>query len=435
MRRIYVTAIVSALFIGLLQPAAVASPGLVAAYVTPADWADVSNTVYGTGIRNFFGLRSRTATTALPGMFVFDQTVASSVQPQISIWESTIEGKKVKISGPSKSGFTRIQKGDRTGLKFLTPKLKVHGDRNYIAVLELRDGTSSQGKYETSFSLEYSMSVGCALPSLLSMTVRDTSKGFLSLVSLVSTTLQATVEKVIPKKLSAAKRAQLLAVIRKANVAGLAADEGLKLIDIAEVYANGEDVAVELVVQKTEEVLSKNFKTVEVTLTAEQALELAKLLSEQGGLNADKVSKACNVGQLVPPVPTTPTVTPSATAKPNGTAVIEKWFGKGWTGDVATCAQILPIAQGAPASLDISFGEPRVMAINAAAKAMWYYSVSGSGDPLIGYVGPQSVQGGLWGPGTQQFDEIIKLLKGSGDHWTQWALKKSAGKVTCVSWK
>lgn len=439
MKRSLTASVLLALISSLISsPAAAAgAPELVAAYVSPTDWENINKTVFGTGFWNAFGLRSRPASTPVSGMFVFDRTVPTTALAKFEIWESTIDGQQKKILGPSKVTSTRLQKSDRTAIKFTTPNITVHGDKNYIAILKLTDSNSqSLGTFQTSFSLEYSMSVGCAIPSMLSMTVRDTSKGFLSLVSLASTTLEATVAKVIPKRLSAAKRAKILAFIKKANAAGLAADEGLKLIDITQVYAEGGDVTVELVLQATKDVASKRFKTVETTLTLDDTIELAKLLSLQGGVNADAVSKACNVGTLAASAKPNDTPLKKETTAPKadmGTATIERWFGKGWIGKAATCAQILSIVKALPENSDVAFDQPRVVAINPSARAMWVYSVSlGSGDPLFSYYGPRSAQGGLWGVGSQQDSDIFKLLDGSGDFWTEHALVPSGKNVTCT---
>ena len=132
---------------------------------------------------------------------------------------------------------------------------------------------------------------------MLTLTVRDSSKAFLSLVNIGAKTINKLVSKVVPKKLGPAKRVALLNFLQKANVAGLAASQGLELIDLAEAVAQGENIVVKVIVSDAKIRASNKFKTVEVILSIKDAYDFAQLLSNQGEMNGKEIYNTCSLSR------------------------------------------------------------------------------------------------------------------------------------------
>jgi hypothetical protein len=405
-------------FSGLPSAYSVTKPVLINSYMSVTDWKNIGDTVYA--------VPSREGKSPLNGMFVFEGEIPSGSKSFVSIWQAKVNTKPSQILKSNKIN-TEIQvNGARFAVKFGTSTIPIRGEGNYIALLTILDSSNQEVTVEqTSFSLNHSLSAACVIPGMLTLTVRDSSKAFLSLVNIGAKTINKLVSKVVPKKLGPAKRVALLNFLQKANVAGLAASQGLELIDLAEAVAQGENIVVKVIVSDAKMRASNKFKTVEVILSIKDAYDFAQLLSNQGEMNGKEIYNTCSLSREA--------FSPSLNEVIKSRRIIEEWFGKGWIGFESNCKDILKIANAATSGELKVWSDRkgmRVIALNpSTGTLLTVYASENSGDPLPVFTGPSSTKGKWIG-----FDDFWDMADASAEYWAPYYLSYKSRKFICEAW-
>jgi hypothetical protein len=404
------------IFSGLPSAYSVSKPVLINSYMSVTDWENIGKTVYA--------VPSRVGKSPLRGMFVFEGGIPSGSKSFVSIWQTNVNTKPSQILKSDKIS-TEIQvNGARFAVKFGSSAIPIRGEGNYIALLTIFDSSNQEITVEqTSFSLNHSLSAACVIPTMLTLTVRDSSKAFLSLVKIGANTINKLVSKVVPKKLAPAKRVALLSFLQRMNVAGLAADQGLELIDLAEAVAQGENIAIKVIVSDAKMKASNRFKTVEVILSAKDAYDFAQLLFKQGNMNGKEIFDTCSLSQEA--------ISASLNGVIQSRRSIEEWFGKGWKGLDSNCTEILKIANTAtsPQLKEWSAWKGmRVIALNPSTGTLLTVTASPeSGDPYVLFTGSSKSTKGKW----IGFEDFWNMEEASSKYWAPYDLSYKGKKFTC----
>ncbi len=291
---------------------AAAAPSVKYAYMYFVDQDKVFREIMGTGWKNFFGFRSRDSKSPLGGTFIFSGKYPAGSEIRIQVKEIaasrktreenfTINPKDIKVS--KKSGSNVVS--------FTTSSQKIRGDSLYQGSLVIEDPDSGKFLYvdSTEIAVDYKMSLFCS-SSLFALTaIRDTSKGFLQSVVLLSTAVNGVFNDIIGDEkledMPFAKRTQILKKLMALSKAGEAAATGLELIDFAEATAAGDKVKIKVMIKGKIDAKLKSYIDIKptnkaevayatFTATTEQAATLTKFLANQGKANGDLISSTCS---------------------------------------------------------------------------------------------------------------------------------------------
>jgi hypothetical protein len=291
---------------------AASAPAVKYAYMYFVEQDKVFKEIIGTGWKNFFGFRSRDSQSSLGATFIFSGNLPS--KPDISVQVTEIAAN----SKTQEENFTinpknviLVKKNGNNTITFSTSSQKIRGDSLYQGSVVVRDPKTDKVLYydKTDISVDYKMSLGCSTSLFALTAIRDTSKGFLQSVVLLSTAVNGVFNDIIGsdtlEKMPLAKRTQILKKLMALSKAGEAASTGLELIDFAEATASGDKVKIKVLIKgKIDEKLKSYLEikptnkaqqaVVTFTATAEQAATLTQFLTKQGKANGDLISTTCS---------------------------------------------------------------------------------------------------------------------------------------------
>jgi hypothetical protein len=294
------------------------SVGLYAYMVQPigdnwnlTKWDDVSAAIYGTGMKNWLGFRSREGNSPIEATFIFKGTWPKNPKYNVKFVERRANGTGGDIITVNYSKLEAKQNGINHVVTVPSNNAKIRGDSVYIATIEVMDGTgvAVRGRHSVSFSLDYKMSLGCSSALLILQTVRDTSKATLSTISWALTTTVLIVNETLNKsgvtKLGPAKKLQLekkLAVLTGyAELAGA----GVELIDAEAALTSGDKTIITTTVSGiiashvkgavAQRIDKKTGNTIlEWELDRQAAVDLLGFLQTQGKANGEFITDNCS---------------------------------------------------------------------------------------------------------------------------------------------
>jgi len=294
------------------------SVGLYAYMVQPigqnwnlTKWDDVSKAIYGTGLKNWLGFRSRDGNSPIEATFIFKGTWPKNPKYNVKFVERRANGTGGDIITVNYSQLVVKPNGINHVVTVPSNNAKIRGDSVYIATIEVMDGTgvAVRGRHSVSFSLDYKMSLGCSSALLILQTVRDTSKGTLSTISWALTTTVLIVNETLNKsgvtKLGPAKKLELekkLAVLTGyAELAGA----GVELIDAEDALSSGDKTIITTTVSGiiashvkgavTQTIDKKTGNTIlEWELDRQAAVDLLSFLQTQGKANGEFITDNCS---------------------------------------------------------------------------------------------------------------------------------------------
>ena len=291
---------------------AASAPTVKYAYMYFVDQAKVFNEIIGTGWKNFFGFRSRDSQSALGATFIFSGNLPSNPDITVQVTEIAASSKTRKEHfAVSPKSVKLVKKSGNNTITFLTSSQKIRGDSLYQGSIVVRDPKTDKVLYydKTDISVDYKMSLGCSTSLFALTAIRDTSKGFLQSVVLLSTAVNGVFNDIIGddtlEKMPLAKRTQILKKLMALNKAGEAAATGLELIDFAEATASGDKVKIRVLIKGKIDEKLKSYIEVKptnkaqvayatFTATREQAASLTSFLASQGKANGDLISNTCS---------------------------------------------------------------------------------------------------------------------------------------------
>lgn len=274
-------------------------------------WAEVSDAIFGTGMKNWFGFRSRSGKSPIEATFIFEGVWPQNPKYKITFAERFANKKSGDIIAEDISNLKVEHQGTRHVVTVPSVTTTIRGDSAYIAIIEIMNGTelAVRGRHSVRFSLDYKMSLGCSSSLLILQTARDTSKGTLSTISLALSTTVLAVNEILNKsgikKLDKNNRLKLekkLAVLTGyAELAGA----GVDLIDVEAALSSGDITLIKtevtgIIKDRVEGAVSQTIDkkagttVLEWKLAVEDGLELLDFLKTQGDANGDFITDNCS---------------------------------------------------------------------------------------------------------------------------------------------
>jgi hypothetical protein len=291
---------------------AASAPAVKYAYMYFVEQEKVFNEIIGTGWKNFFGFRSRDSQSSLGATFIFSGNLPSKPDISVQVTEIAASSKtREENFTVSPKSVKLVRKNGNNTITFTTSSQKIRGDSLYQGSIVVRDPNTDKVLYydKTDISVDYKMSLGCS-SSLFALTaIRDTSKGFLQSVVLLSTAVNGVFNDIIGndtlEKMPLAKRTQILKKLMALNKAGEAAATGLELMDFVEATTSGDKVKIKVLIKGKIDDKLKSYIEVKptnkaqvayatFTATREQAASLTSFLASQGKANGELISSTCS---------------------------------------------------------------------------------------------------------------------------------------------
>lgn len=274
------------------------------------DWPSVSEKIFGTGIKNWFGFRSRDASSLVVTSYIMKGEIPKAATFEFTLEESRYEnGRKVLLNSYILKPLPTEQKGTVFRISGSTDQpIKIRGDSLYEGSLKIYDGQGAYRGYAFSYySIDYKMKLACSTKLFAATAVLDTSKTVLGLIDNIGSWLDLLVKENFDKlgvsKLSSKSK---LDITNKLFAPYGWADRGLSLIEIVEAKRNGDTVKVQVIVKERIEkdvygLVSKKLPNstylVTLSMTVEDASNLLKDLSaitEKGKENGQFISEVCS---------------------------------------------------------------------------------------------------------------------------------------------
>ena len=302
-----------------IGPGAVSNPvGLFAYMVQPigdnwklTNWDEVSKAIFGTGLKNWLGFRSREGNSPIEATFIFKGTWPKNPKYNVKFVEKRANGTDGNIITANYSELRVKSTGQNHVVTVPSKVAVIRGDSVYIATIEVKDGTgvAVRGRHSVSFSLDYKMSLGCSSALLVLQSVRDTSKATLSTISWALTTTVLIVNETLNKsgitKLGPAKTIELEKKLATLTGYAAFADLGVDLIDAEAALTSGDKTLIRTTVTgiitnrvkgAVAQTIDKKAGTtvLEWELDRQAAVDLLGFLQTQGGKNGEFISDNCS---------------------------------------------------------------------------------------------------------------------------------------------
>lgn len=275
------------------------------------DWSSVSEKIFGTGIKNWFGFRSRDASSVVVTSYIMKGEIPKAAAFEFTLEESRYEnGRKVLLNSYILKPLPTEQKGTVYRISGSTDQpIKIRGDSLYVGSLKIYDGQGAYRGYALSFySIDYKMKLACSSKLFVATGVLDTSKILLGLAdNIESWVLLFVKENLDQLGISKLSKKDKLDVTNKIFARFGLAGRGLDLIEIIEAKRNGDNVAVQVIVKERIEkevygLVSKKLPNstylVTLSMTVEDAWNLLKDLSaitqKEGKENGQLISEVCS---------------------------------------------------------------------------------------------------------------------------------------------
>ena len=271
-------------------------------------WDEVSKAIFGTGLKNWLGFRSREGNSPIEATFIFKGTWPKNPKYNVKFVEKRANGTDGNIITANYSELLVERIGQNHVVTVPSKVAVIRGDSVYIAAIEVKDGTgvAVRGRHSVSFSLDYKMSLGCSSSVLARQLIRDGGKANLMTISWALTTTVLIFNETL-KRSGGTKEERGLLKKRLAVLTGLAelADAGVELIDAEAALSSGDKTVIIATVKGIAETHLKSFtvktfdeKTQTSVLSWEldrkAALDLLGFLQTQGNKNGEFISDNCS---------------------------------------------------------------------------------------------------------------------------------------------
>jgi hypothetical protein len=271
-------------------------------------WDDVSKAIYGTGLKNWLGFRSRDGNSPIEATFIFKGAWPKNPKYNVKFVERRANGTGGDIITADYSKLVAKSNGINHVVTVPSNNAKIRGDSVYIATIEVMDGTgvAVRGRHSVSFSLDYKMSLGCSSTVLALQQIHDGIKASLMTFSWALTTTVLIFNETMKK--SGGTKAERLQLQKKlAVLTGLAelADAEVELINAEAALSSGDKTVIIATVKGIAEThltgfIVKSFDEKTQTsvlsweLDRQAALELLGFLQTQGNKNGEFISENCS---------------------------------------------------------------------------------------------------------------------------------------------
>jgi len=272
------------------------------------NWDEVSKAIFGTGLKNWLGFRSREGNSPIEATFIFKGTWPRNPKYNVKFVEKRANGTDGNIITANYSELLVESPGQNHVVTVPSMPAVIRGDSVYIATIEVKDGTgvAVRGRHSVSFSLDYKMSLGCSSSVLARQLIRDGGKANLKTISWALTTTVLIFNETL-KRSGGTKAERGLLQKRLAVLTGLAelADAEVELIDAEAALSSGDKTVIIATVKGIAKTHLKGFtvktfdeKTQTSVLSWEldrqAALELLGFLQTQGNKNGEFISDNCS---------------------------------------------------------------------------------------------------------------------------------------------
>ena len=271
-------------------------------------WDEVSKAIFGTGLKNWLGFRSREGNSPIEATFIFKGTWPKNPKYNVKFVEKRANGTDGNIITANYSELLVERIGQNHVVTVPSKVAVIRGDSVYIADIEVKDGTgvAVRGRHSVSFSLDYKMSLGCSSSVLARQLIRDGGKANLMTISWALTTTVLIFNETL-KRSGGTKEERGLLKKRLAVLTGLAelADAGVELINAEAALSSGDKTVIIATVTGIAKTHLKGFtvktfdeKTQTSVLSWEldrqAALDLLGFLQTQGNKNGEFISDNCS---------------------------------------------------------------------------------------------------------------------------------------------
>ena len=271
-------------------------------------WDEVSKAIFGTGLKNWLGFRSREGNSPIEATFIFKGTWPKNPKYNVKFVEKRANGTDGNIITANYSELLVERIGQNHVVTVPSKVAVIRGDSVYIAAIEVKDGTgvAVRGRHSVSFSLDYKMSLGCSSSVLARQLIRDGGKANLMTISWALTTTVLIFNETL-KRSGGTKEERGLLKKRLAVLTGLAelADAEVELIDAEAALSSGDKTVIIATVKGIAKTHLKGFavktfdeKTQTSVLSWEldrqAALDLLGFLQTQGNKNGEFISDNCS---------------------------------------------------------------------------------------------------------------------------------------------